>query len=86
MEKLGFGETAILDNNEEYTCFANVVFEGETYAFLMSHTQPVVVKIARQNLIDGVLSLTIIKDEAKKKKIVKLYMEYFPKSIESLVE
>ena len=86
MEKLRFGETAILANNEEYTCFSNVEYENNTYAFLMSHTQPVVVKIARQNLIDGNLSLTIVKNEELKKKLLNLYKDYFANSVESLVE
>ncbi len=86
MEKLKFGETAILANNEEYTCFSNVEYENNTYAFLMSHTQPVIVKIVRQNLVDGNLSLTIVKDEELKKKLLKLYKDYFANSVESLVE
>lgn len=86
MEKLKFGETAILANSEEYTCFANVEYEDNSYAFLMSHTQPVIVKIARQNLVDGNLSLTIVKNEELKKNLLKLYKEYFANSIESLVE
>ena len=86
MEKLKFGETAILANNEEYTCFSNVEYENNTYAFLMSHTQPVTVKIARQNLVDGNLSLTIVKNEELKKKLLNLYKEYFANSVESLVE
>mgnify|MGYP003305793128 CR=1 FL=1 len=61
-------------------------YENNTYAFLMSHTQPVIVKIARQNLVDGNLSLTIVKDEELKKKLLKLYKDYFANSVESLVE
>jgi hypothetical protein len=86
MKKLSFGETAILTNNEEYTCFANVRFENEDYAFIMSHTEPVRVKIVRQDLVDGELNLTIVKDEEMKKKILKLYKEFFASSVESLAE
>ena len=46
----------------------------------MSHTQPVIVKIARQNLVDGNLSLTIVKNEELKKNLLKLYKEYFANS------
>lgn len=86
MKKLDFGEVAILENGEEYTCFANVELEGKTYAFLMKHTTQTSIKIARQDLVDGRLSLTIIKDETQKKKILNLYIDFLSKSIESLIE
>lgn len=86
MKKLSFGETAILANNEEYTCFANLVKDGKDYVFLMSHTEPSVVKIARQNLVDGELSLTLIKDETLKKELLKMYKDFFANSVADLVE
>ena len=86
MKKLGFGETAVLANNEEYTCFANLVKDGEDYVFLMSHAEPSVVKIAKQKIINGELGLSIVKDEKIKKELLKIYKDHFASSVESLVQ
>jgi len=86
MKKLSFGETATLSNNEQYTCFSKIEKDGKDYVFLMSHTEPTVVKIAVQNLVDGELSLTMVKDDKTKKELLKIYKDNFADSIAKMVE
>ena len=70
MEKLCFGETATLANDEEYTCFSRIEKDGKDYVFLMSNTEPVSVKIAEQNLINDELTLTMVSDVETKKELL----------------
>lgn len=85
MEKLSFGDTATLANNQKYTCFSNFVVDGKDYVFLMNHEQQIV-KIAEQQLVDGQLALRMIKDEPTKQKLLKLFKEHFVESVISKVE
>ena len=82
MEKLSFGETATLANDEEYTCFSRIEKDGKDYVFLMSNTEPVSVKIAEQNLVDDELTLTMVSDVETKKELLKIYKKSFAGSVE----
>lgn len=85
MEKLSFGDTAILSNNQQYTCFSNLIVDGKDYAFLMGHEQGLI-KIAEQQLINGELSLKIVNDEETKQKLLKLYQNHFVDAVANKVE
>ena len=56
-----------------------LVKDGNDYVFLMSYIEPVVVKIAKQNLVDGELSLSIVKNEETKKELLKIYQDFWLK-------
>ena len=53
MEKLEFGETAVLEDGTEYVCFARLEENGEDYVYLVSNFKPLKVRFAKQNLVDG---------------------------------
>jgi len=82
MEKLSFGVTATLANNEEYTCFSRIEKDGKDYVFLMSNTEPVTVKIAEQHLVDNELTITMVSDAETKKELLKIYKNSFADSVE----
>ena len=82
MEKLSFGETATLANNEEYTCFSRIERDGKDYVFLMSNTEPVAVKIAEQHLVNDELTLTMVSDVETKRELLKIYKNSFADSVE----
>jgi len=86
MGKLQFGQTAFLDNDEKYTCIANIEKDDKDYVFLISLKKPPVIKVARQDLENGNLFLTIIKDENKKNELLRIYKEKYGKNITGRVE
>lgn len=86
MEKLSFGETATLANNEEYTCFSRIEKDGKDYVFLMRNTEPVVVKIAEQNLVNDELILTMVSNVETKKELLKIYKNSFASSVERRID
>lgn len=63
MEKLEFGETAVLENGKEYICFASIEENGDSYVYLVSNFKPLEVRFAKQVLVDGGLQLEIIQDQ-----------------------
>ena len=50
MEKLEFGETAILEDGSEYVCFARLEENGIDYVYLVSNFKPLKVRFAKQNM------------------------------------
>ena len=73
MEKLEFGETAVLEDGKEYVCFACLEENGEEYAYLVSNFKPVEVRFAKQILVNGVLQLEIIQDSNLKQHLFELF-------------
>ena len=73
MEKLMFGETAVLENGKEYVCFASLEENGESYVYLVSNFKPVEVRFAKQILINGVLQLEIVQDPNLKQHLLELF-------------
>ena len=73
MEKLEFGETAVLDNGKEYICFACIEENGIDYAYLVSNFKPLEVRFAKQILENGVLSLEIVQDQELKEHLYDLF-------------
>lgn len=75
MEKLKFGETAVLENAKEYICFASLEENGVDYVYLVSNFKPLEVRFAKQILINGVLQLEIIQDVQLKQHLFELFKE-----------
>lgn len=75
MEKLEFGETAVLEDGTEYVCFARLEENGEDYVYLVSNFKPLKVRFAKQNLVDGELRLDIVQDQELKKHLLELFKE-----------
>lgn len=75
MDKLKFGETIVLEDNREYTCFANIEDNGKDYVFLISNFKPVEVKIAEQILIGNDLNFKFITNSELKKYLFNLFQE-----------
>lgn len=62
MEKLTFGETAVLENGREYVCFSELEENGVSYVYLVTNSKPLEVRFAKQTIKDGNLELTMIED------------------------
>lgn len=77
MEKLEFGETAVLDNDKEFVCFASLEEDGVSYAYLVSNYKPLEVRFAKQ-IIDGDnLLLEIVQDQELKQHLFELFQNGF---------
>ena len=75
MEKLEFGETAVLEDGTEYVCFARLEENGEDYVYLVSNFKPLKVRFAKQNLVDGELRLEIVQDQELKQQLLELFKD-----------
>lgn len=75
MEKLEFGETAVLEDGTEYVCFARLEENGEDYVYLVSNFKPLKVRFAKQNLVDGELRLEIVQDQELKQHLLELFKD-----------
>ncbi len=73
MEKLVFGETAVLENGKEYVCFANLEENGIDYVYLVSNSKPLEVRFAIQILTNGTLQLEIVEEPALKQHLLDLF-------------
>ena len=80
MEKLKFGETAVLENAKEYICFASLEENGVDYVYLVSNFKPLEVKFVIQKQSDDGLELEVIKEKAKKEYLYKKFQEKSAKS------
>ena len=52
MEKLEFGEVAVIDNGKEYIVFQTLEKDGKDYVYLVSNFKPLEVKFAVQEIVD----------------------------------
>ncbi len=75
MEKLEFGETAVLEDGKEYVCFANIEEDGNNYAYLVSNFKPFEVRFAKQITNNGELLLEIVEDQILKEHLFDLFKE-----------
>ena len=66
MDKLKFGETAVLEDGRQYTCFANLKYQEKDYVFLISEFKPLQIRLAEQKIIDGDLQIKIVVDKELK--------------------
>lgn len=73
MEKLVFGETAVLENGKEYVCFGRLEENGQDYVYLVSNSKPLEVRFAKQSLDSGILKLEIIEDQSLKQYLYQVF-------------
>lgn len=73
MEKLEFGETAVLEGGKEYVCFASLEENGVDYVYLVSNFKPLEVRFAKQIINNGELLLEIVQDQALKEHLLELF-------------
>lgn len=81
MDKLKYGETAVLEDGREYTCFANLNDNGKDYVFLMSNFKPLEIKFAEQRIIDGDLQIQIVANQELKVKLLNKFKEKYGKNL-----
>lgn len=75
MEKLEFGETAVLEDGKEYICFASLEENGVDYVYLVSNFKPLEVRFAKQIINNGDLLLEIVQDQALKEHLLELFKD-----------
>ena len=75
MEKLEFGETAVLENGKEYVCFSQIEENGTDYVYLVSNFKPLEVRFANQVIINGDLQLEIVEDQFLKEHLLELFKQ-----------
>lgn len=73
MEKLEFGETAVLEDGKEYVCFASLEENGIDYVYLVSNFKPLEVRFAKQVITDEELLLEIVQDQTLKEHLLELF-------------
>jgi len=75
MEKLEYGETAVLENGKEYVCFASLEENGVDYVYLVSNFKPLEVRFAKQIINNGELLLEIVEEQELKQHLFELFKE-----------
>ena len=73
MEKLEFGETAVLEDGKEFICFKTLTEEGVDYVYLVSNYKPVEVRFAKQTIVNGELLLEIVEDQELKEHLLEAF-------------
>lgn len=73
MEKLEFGETAVLENGKEFICFKTLTEDGVDYVYLVSNYKPLEVRFAKQVILNGELLLEIVEDQALKEHLLEAF-------------
>jgi len=66
MEKLQFGETAVLENGKEYVCFSELELNGISYVYLVTNSAPLEVRFAKQIVKEEGIELTIVENPEEK--------------------
>lgn len=74
-EKIEVGETIVLDNGKEYTCYFKVEENNIDYLYLISNTKPVEIKFAKQTIKEDKLEVMIIEKKEEKVKIFELFKQ-----------
>ena len=75
MEKLEFGETAVLENGKEYVCFASLEENGIDYVYLVSNFKPLEVRFAKQVINNDELLLEIVQEQTLKEHLLELFKD-----------
>lgn len=79
MEKLKVGETVVLYDDREFTCFGRVIDNENDYAALINiEEKPVVVKFVKQTIINGELMLDEVEDIEERQKVLNLLQKEIP--------
>lgn len=80
MDKLKFGEIAVLENGKEYICFATITDNNESYVYLVSNFKPVEICFVKQEIIDNNLVLTLVTDKNQKEHLLELFQNQYSKA------
>lgn len=80
MEKLKFGEIAVLEDGKEYICFSQLNSQGIDYVYLMSNFKPLDVKFAKQSIDGEELKLELVEDQEEKQRLLELFQKQFSKN------
>lgn len=73
MEKLEFGETAVLENGKEYVVFGTTEENDKEYVYLVTTSKPLEVRFATQQIIDGELMLKMVEDQEEKEHLLETF-------------
>lgn len=73
MEKLEFGETAVLENGKEYVVFGTAEENDKEYVYLVTTSKPLEVRFATQQIIDGELMLKMVEDQEEKEHLLETF-------------
>lgn len=79
MEKLEFGETAVMEDGKEYVCFGQIEEDGADYVYLVSNSKPLEVRFAKQMVVDNAVQLEIVEDKDLKLRLYELFKMKFGK-------
>lgn len=79
MEKLEFGETAVLDGGKEYICFGTAEVDNNSYVYLVSNSKPIDVKFAKQILANGELNLELVSSSEEKERLLQVFKDKMSK-------
>ena len=75
MEKLEFGETAVLENNKEYVVFGQLEENEKDYVYLVTTSKPLEVRFASQEVVDGELMLKMVEDQEEKEHLLQKFQK-----------
>ena len=81
MEKLNIEEIVVLEDDSEYTCFANFIVQGKDIVFLINNLKPSEIKFAEQILENGELQLRIIDDTKEKDYLLSVYKNKYNQNL-----
>ena len=82
MSFLEMGETAVIDDGQEFVCYGNVNFEGKNYAFLVNQKDQKEKLVVEQKQDGNELELEIIEDESLKKQLLDMLVQKSKKFFE----
>ena len=75
MDKIKYGETIVLEDGKEYSCFANIDYQDKDYIFLISDQNSLEIKFAEQKLIDGEFQIQFVTSKELKHQLLKKFEE-----------
>lgn len=75
MEKLVAGDLATMSDGKEYIVFAQAMYNGEDYVYLMSNFTPLEIMFAKQVASGENLDLQVVSNQDEKKALLKVFMQ-----------
>ena len=75
MEKLKAGDLATLSGGKEYIVFAQTMYNGEDFVYLMSNFIPLEIMFARQIVNGDDLELKVVSSQEEKKELLKVFLK-----------
>lgn len=75
MEKLMAGDMATLSDGKQFIVFAQTMYNGADYVYLMSNSKPVEIMFAKQVVTGNDLDLQVVADQEEKKVLLKVFLQ-----------